>query len=196
MNAQTSFDTLLTEAQNWHTAIPELLNFNPWPTDLSYTERSAISQPALPHLIAMPGAPNNQSTPLQQALLAVIPYAEWRVTYTEEDVGRDFLNRFAWFELAGPTGHFHSSQTRMTVGYWGPNLYYDWHQHAPDEVYSVVSGCADFLLEDAETLPLGPGNTRYHPSEQRHALRTHNAPVLTFVLWRGAGLSDDPRMSS
>lgn len=189
------FDAALQAVRDFHAAIPALSDFAPWPDDLRWAERPARQVPGAALMQRDPGAANDLSRPLQQALCALAPHLEWRLTYSEDEVGRDFLNRYGWFELAGPTGHYLTDKLRMTVGYWGSGLYYPWHQHEPEELYSVVSGGALFELEGDAPLTLGAGDTRLHPSERPHAMTTTDQPILTFVLWRGEGLADDPRMS-
>lgn len=196
MTARAALDALLAAARDWHGALPALREFEPWPDDLTYAARAPHPLPVIAHLQADPGTASARSHPLRDALVAAAPHIEWRHTYTEAEVGRDFLNRYGWFELAGPYGHYVSHQCRLTVGYWGPHLNYGWHQHAPEEIYSIVSGRALFRLDGAEDQELGPEQTRLHGSDQPHAMDTHDQPVLAFVMWRGDGLADAPRMST
>ena len=196
MTAKAALHRLLDAARDWHGALPSLRDFAPWPDDLTYVERAPNPLPVIAHLMADPGAASPASLPLRDALVGAAPYIEWRHTYTEAEVGRDFLDRYGWFELAGPYGHFTSQQCRLTAAYWGPNLNYGWHQHAPEEIYSVISGSALFKLDGEEDLRLTPEQTRLHGSNQPHAMDTGEQPVLTFVMWRGEGLGDDPRMSA
>lgn len=192
---QALFDNALAAARAMHADTPAIRDFVPWPDDLRFAGRDARVLPSVSHVRSAPGAPSAQTRPLHDALIAVAPHAEWRHTYTEAEVGADFLARFGWFELAGPAGHFRSRQTRITVGYWGPGLHYDWHEHPPEELYSVVSGSALFLAEGEASVTLGPGGTRFHKSNQRHAMITDQSPILTLVYWRGDALDHDPRMS-
>ena len=196
MTARTALTTLLNTAREWHAAVPALAEFCPWPDDLIWQDRAPAALPHIDHMLRNPGQTSDQSRAMRDALLAAVHHVEWRHTYTEAEVGRHFLDHFGWFELAGPTGHFLSNQARLTVGYWGPGLQYDWHHHAPEELYSVVSGSGLFRVEGEEDQVLGPGGTRFHGSNQRHALTTTDQPILTFVAWRGDGLADDPRMST
>ncbi len=189
------FDKALNEARGLFESLAPLPEFAPWPNDLEWQDRASNPIPVIKHLQSDPGEAGETTLGLRDALCALAPYIEWRHTYTEEEVGRDFLNRFGWFELAGPTGHFRSSQIRMTVGYWGTGLYYPWHQHRPEELYAIVSGQGYFETEGEEPQTLGPGQTRYHPSNRPHALTTNADPILAFILWRGAGLADNPRVS-
>lgn len=195
MTARALFDTALAAAKDWHTSLPAMQDFCDWPVDVTYVRRPAVSQSVIAHLQNDPGSASPSSQSLRDALVALAPHVEWRLTYTEDEVGADFLQRFGWFELVGPNGHYLSQKVRMTVGYWGPNLDYGRHQHIPEELYTVVSGSGVFLLDDQPTLTLGPGDTRLHPSNQPHALKTTDQPILTFVLWRGEGLADDPTMT-
>jgi len=194
VTARAAFHSALDAARDWHAALPAMAAFTDWPDDLRYAARAPVSRPVLPLMERDPGHASPQSARLQAALLAAAPHAEWRLTYTEEEVGRDFLNRFAWFELAGPDGHFVTDQCRITVAYWGRNLFYARHWHEPEELYTVVSGSGIFMVDNQPDLILGPGDTRLHLSNQPHALRTQNDPILVLVIWRGAGLADDPRM--
>lgn len=190
------FEAALEAAHDWHATLPEMQAFCDWPDDLQFSDRPAVAQPVIAHIQANPGTARGESLALRDALLVLVPYVEWRLTYTEEEVGTDFLQRYGWFELAGPDGHFLSQSVRMTVGYWGPNLDYGRHQHGPEELYTVVSGCADFIADGMPTLTLGPGDTRLHTSNQPHAMQTTDQPILAFVLWRGDGLNDTPRMTT
>jgi len=190
------FETALAAARDWHAADPVQRDFLPWPDDLAYAPRPANPVPGLRHLLSGPGDASEVSLTLRDAILAIAPFAEWRLTYTEDEVGRDFLDRFGWFELAGPEGHFRTLQTRMTIGFWGAGLHYAWHDHVPEELYTIVSGGGRFMAEGDCTLDLGPGGSRFHRSGQRHALTTLGMPILTFVYWRGDALADPPRMSA
>ena len=196
------FDQALQAARAFHAANPALSGFQPWPDDITWAGRASVPAPCMDLVQTQAGdtacthSHAAETLALQQAITALVPHVEWRLTYTEEEVGADFLRRFGWFELVGPTGHFHSTQTRMTVGYWGDGLYYPWHEHEPEELYSILSGRAEFAAEGEDTLTLRPGDTRLHASLQPHAMTTSDQPILCFVLWRGEGLADDPRMAA
>lgn len=190
------FDEALDAAREWYGRDPVLQDFVTWPGELDFVARPAHPLPVIPHLQEHPGAATQQTRRLRDALVALAPHVEWRHTYTEDEVGADFLQRYGWFELAGPDGHFRSDALRMTVGYWGAGLFYPWHVHAPEELYTVVSGQALFESEGDEPGVLGAGQTRFHESLQPHALTTSKAPVLTLVYWRGEGLAEAPRLGA
>lgn len=196
MTTRALFDAALAATRNWHSTLPAARAFCPWPQDIAYRARAPYSLPATELIQTAPGAVTEASTQLVNALQALAPHLEWRLTYTAEEVGQHFLDNFGWFELAGPDGHFITHETRITVGYWGPGLHYDRHQHQAEELYTVLSGEAIFMADGEEDHVIGPQGTRLHASNQPHALATTHSPVLTLVFWRGEGLSDAPAMSA
>ncbi|WP_254604115.1 dimethylsulfonioproprionate lyase family protein [Leisingera sp. ANG59] len=134
-----------------------------------------------------------ETQPLIDALHTAAGEAHWTQTYTEAEVGAHFLQNYGYFELFGPTGHFRSTQLRGYIAYWGAGLKYDWHSHEAEELYVVLGGGAQFLTEENESW-LGAGDTRLHGGWQPHAMNTEAEPILTYVLWRGAGLTGLPLM--
>lgn len=190
------FEQALAAARELYTLTPAMREFRDWPDDLLFVNRPASPVPATELMPLLPGAASGYTRHLQRALAAISPFVEWRHTYSEAEVGRDFLDRYGWFELVGPHGHFHSAKLRMTVGYWGPDLWYPWHEHGPEELYTIVSGSALTLADGEEDRRVTAGETRLHQSRQRHALQTEGQPLLAFVLWRGEGLDAMPQMSA
>lgn len=196
MTVRALFDTALAAAQDWHAALPNAAAFCPWPDDLTYAEREPNTLPAADLIRQSPGEFSATSGGLVRALQDLAPYLEWRHTYTLEEVGQHFLDTYGWFELAGPDGHFITHQTRITAAYWGPGLDYPRHDHVAEELYTVLSGEALFMSDGDPDEVLGADGTRFHASSQPHALITQDSPLIVFVFWRGAGLSDAPAMST
>ncbi|WP_164661914.1 dimethylsulfonioproprionate lyase family protein [Tropicibacter sp. Alg240-R139] len=190
-----TLDAVLEAARQLHNLHPDLNGFAPWPDDLTPSGLQPRAVPAtdLVANLALPGTP--QTDALVQAVKAATHLASWKRTYTEEEVGTDFRNRYGYFELFGPTGHFHSTQLRGYIGYWGERLSYDWHSHEAEELYLSIAGEATFYADEDEA-SFQAGQTRAHTSWQSHAMVTNGHPILTFVLWRGAGMADLPKMDA
>ena len=74
----------------------------------------------------------------------------WQRTYKEEEVGSDFLNRYGYYELIGPEGHYHSNKIRGFIAYWGEKLTYDWHSHEAEEIYFILAGSGLFRTKECE----------------------------------------------
>ena len=174
-------------------ATPELMGFAGWP----HAQPAPLAPSPIPaaRLVAdWAEAGSDPQAALHAAIRAIAPLVRWQQTYTEAEVGRDFLNRYGWFELVGPTGHFRSDEIRAYIAYWGPGLYYPWHLHEAEELYYVIAGSARFEAEGLPPQVLGPGALRFHATNQPHAMTTEEDGILTLVLWRGAGLTGAPRM--
>ncbi|WP_421703480.1 dimethylsulfonioproprionate lyase family protein [Aliiroseovarius sp.] len=187
---------VLSAARTLHAATPGMQAFSPWKCSTTPEDRPSQPMPALDRVkgFNLPGTVATQ--PLIDAIRAAADFGHWIQTYTEAEVGRNFLDNYGYYELIGPGGHFRSDQMRGYVAYWGPGLFYDWHNHAAEELYVCLGGQARFLAEGRADVILTPGEALYHSAYQPHAMVTEDQPILTFVLWRGPGLADLPRMQA
>ncbi|WP_170772745.1 dimethylsulfonioproprionate lyase family protein [Ruegeria lacuscaerulensis] len=189
-----TLDDVLMAARQLHQTHPDLAAFGDWPDDLSALDLPPNAIPAVPLVQSIqPDAGPTQA--LTESICVTAHLANWKQTYTKDEVGADFLNRFGYYELFGPTGHFHSTKLRGYVAFWGEGLAYNWHSHQAEELYLIAAGRARFHVagNDAE---LTPNQTRLHTSWQSHAMTTTDSPILTYVLWRGEGLDALPRMDA
>jgi hypothetical protein len=190
-----TLDDVLEAARQLHQAHPDLSEFGTWPTDLTTTQLEPSPIPAVELVRNFDAGCSEMTKALSDAIKTTAHLAHWKVTYTEDEVGADFLQRYGYYELFGPTGHFHSTQLRGYVAYWGAGLNYDWHSHQAEELYLTLAGGAVFRIAGDDSF-VGPNQTRHHNSWQSHAMTTTDQPILTFVLWRGEGMDDLPRMDA
>ena len=188
---QDLFQDLLHAAHHVYSSTNALQQFAPWPSDLLYADRPVRPVPAIRQIKKW-----SDTHQLHIATQQVADFGDWKQTYTEDEVGFGFLQDYGYLELYGPNGHFQTDQGRAYIGYWGRGLYYPWHRHEAEEIYAVVSGSGYFESEDAEAALLKTGDTRMHHSNQPHALTMTDGPILTFVLWRGAGMAGLPLMGA
>ena len=107
---------------------------------------------------------NSQTSPLIYAVQQAAFHVNWQFIHTEEEIGRHFLDNYAYFELIGPTGHFRSDQCCAFIGYWGPGLFYPAHHHASEELYFVLAGHALFESDGDSPATLGLAAHRLHAS--------------------------------
>ncbi|KIC41878.1 hypothetical protein RA27_00185 [Ruegeria sp. ANG-R] len=190
-----TMEDVLEAARQVHQTHPHLTGFGEWPTDLSDSNLQPASVPATRLVGEFDLAGTTATQALVNAVVATAELAHWRLTYTEDEVGADFLARYGYYELFGPHGHFHSTQLRGYIAFWGAGLNYGWHSHQAEELYLTLAGEARFKVEGNEAI-ITPGQTRLHESWQSHAMTTTNKPILTFVLWRGDGIGDLPQMDA
>lgn len=173
---------------------PDLAAFAQWPDAVVYEGSTIKTVPAADILHAWNVGRGDAAGRLHEAIRGLAHHVAWRQSYTEAEVGADFLARYGWFELIGPGGFYRSGNYRAYIGFWDHGLHYPWHLHEAEELYYVISGEAEFEAEGETPATLGPGDTRHHAGYQPHAMTTRDAPVLTLVLWRGPGLTGSPRM--
>lgn len=193
---QAAFDTLFTSVGDFVRAVPELRDFAPWPDQPAFAALTQQSVPAIPLVEGLTAPTTPQTAPIVAAVQAVASVAHWQLTYSEDEVGLDFINRYGWFELLGPTGHYFSDSLRAYIAFWGEGLTYAMHLHEPEELYVVLAGSAEFHSLSQPSAMVRPEGTRYHASNQPHAMETLAEPVLTLVLWRGSGLQASARLGT
>jgi hypothetical protein len=167
-----------------------------WPT--APTPRP-VTPATLPVLRWLPAAVRSAPAPCD-SLAAALAHASadlvWRQTYAASEVGQDFLASYGWAEVIGNRGALGSD--RLAVGFLllGPRTLYPSHSHSAEEIYVPLSGDALWQRGEEPWLARGPGLTVHHESNQAHAIRTVDAPLLALYLWRGAGLHDAARLAT
>ena len=173
---------------------PELAGFGPFDAYAPASDLAAREVPAIPLLGALAAKVHPHTAPLVAAVIAMARDVHWRKSYSEAEIGRDFMDRFCSVELVGPTGHFRSNATRAFIIFWDSGLRYPWHHHEAEELYFILAGEAVFEAEGLDPVLLGPGDSRFHESGQPHAMDTRQSPMLALVLWRGPGMDGRPRV--
>lgn len=179
-----AFHALLDQARKTHYATPSLRGFCDFPDDLSPADWSPHKTPAAARFIAERRWDTKQTHPLHAAFLTAAPDAQWRAPYDVDQIPADFRDGFGCYCLVGLGGPWASRIMRAFMVYLPPDVWYPWHQHPAEELYYVLAGSGDFLMDSAATETLGEGQTRFHASGRPHALRTTDRPLLAYVLWR------------
>ena len=141
-----SLELILESTRKVHKENPELREFVVWPDDLVKVDQPSEKIPAT-ELVAKFELRGTEKT---QNLIEIIKentsLINWQRTYKEEEVGSDFLNRYGYYELIGPEGHYHSNKIRGFIAYWGEELTYDWHSHEAEEIYFILAGSGLFRI--------------------------------------------------
>ena len=182
---QRELDKLLAAAHHFYQGSAAMQAFAPWPDDL---QPAGLLPRDIPATAIIAGWQDDDS--LHKAVQAASPHIHWSHGYTEAEVGRDFLDGFGYLELYGPYGLFHSAKGRGFISFWRRGLDYPWHYHKAEELYAIVSGTARFEAHGDSPEILRAGDTKFHHSNQHHAMQTPDDHVLTFVLWRGNAITE------
>jgi mannose-6-phosphate isomerase-like protein (cupin superfamily) len=189
--SQAIFENVLAASKAVYDHTPLLQSFGMWPQNMTFQSKPATPVPAMRQIKAW-----HDPHPLHIATQEAAAIANWKQTYTEEEVGFGFLQDYGYIELFGPDGHFYTTEMRGYIAYWGRGLYYPWHHHEAEEIYCVVSGSGMFEAHGTEPKMLGSGACQFHASNQPHALTMKDGPILALVLWRGKGMADLPLMGT
>ncbi|MEM9909401.1 MAG: dimethylsulfonioproprionate lyase family protein [Pseudomonadota bacterium] len=179
-----AFEALLEVARDTHAATPALHRFCPFPDDLRERRFDQYRNASADLMLSETAWPDAQMHPLADAFLVAGPEAHWRETYKGTRLGQVFLDNFACYCLIGPDAPWTSRQMFGFVVYMPPHFWYTWHHHPAEETYFVLAGEGEFFRQDHPSKHLRAGEAMFHASNESHALRTHDNPIMAYVLWR------------
>lgn len=185
---------VLEAARTLHLGSAELQGFAPFPDMVEFVKPEPLYVPASDILRNSTISGTAQTQPLVDAIRLLCPVAEWKQAYSEQEVGADMLARFGYIELVGPTGVFRHPSFQAYISFWDAHLFYDWHHHEAEELYFNLAGDAIFFADGQDDITLNPDETRIHTTNQNHAMRTETSPILTYIVWRGNGVGELPKM--
>ena len=160
--------------------------------------QARVSQMLAPWRVDTPVKPQARSLPMVRFLpnrlerAPVLPdlarHLHWQQTYSAEDMGPAFLERYGWTMVVGPDGPCVSDRNLAGFLVLGPAVEYPVHQHAAEEAYVVVSGTALWKIGKADWTPLSPGSVVHNPPWQEHGMRTEAWPLVLAFLWRAGAV--------
>lgn len=136
-------------------------------------ERPADPPQVLPVLSHLPSI-------VMQHELANLPWTDGGFSLPDPIRGHN-----AYAELIGPEGPFLSAKCRFGFYLQAPDCFYPPHSHAAEEFYLLLSGSAEWQLDDSRSFtPPSPGLVHHQPW-QKHAMRTGASPLLALWVWLG-----------
>ncbi|MBD0416995.1 dimethylsulfoniopropionate lyase [Oryzicola mucosus] len=117
---------------------------------------------------------------LMDRFKALEPILEWR-TRTKNDgtASANFAEGHANAIVVGPGGLESREDVWLGVSLLAPNVRYPDHDHAPEEVYLVLSQ-GEFRQGDGEWFSPGIGGSFYNAPGIKHAMRSLDTPLLAF----------------
>jgi len=144
--------------------------------------------PCLSHLAGVHTHMGETERPLVRSIVENAQSLKWGQTYRAEDFGEIFLQNYGWVELFGTRGHF--ANDRIAGGFLllGPHIHYPDHHHIAEEIYIPLTGGAEWRAGDTGFRKRPAGEVIHHASNVVHAMRTGDAPLLAFYIWRGGPL--------
>ena len=116
--------------------------------------------------------------------------------YSAANTTASFLDGYAYAPIAGPGAPVPVSVPICGFVLMAPGVVYADHQHAPAEIYLVMTPGAQWRLDGAGWFDVRPGDLIRHNPWQLHATRTTDQPFLAFAGWLEAGQRDAIRFGS
>jgi len=150
--------------------------------------------PVLSFLPAAVKAAHEKAKPLTQSLAALSRKLTWGQTYSVEDFGSKFLQRYAWTELIGQRGPIPSDRIACGFLFLGPQVEYPRHSHEAQEVYVPLTHSTLWQRRNQVWVPGAAGKPRFHASWEPHAMRADNQPLLALYIWHGGKLVQKSRI--
>ncbi len=164
------------------------------PQGLGAKSLPATSLPVLRWLPRLAVDAGGFGVELIEMLRAAAGSMAWRQTYTLAEAGDEFLRNYAWAELCRPGTGIGAAQISCGVLVLGPNTFYPPHRHEAEEIYLPLAGTAEWLQRDGVWRHRPAGTLIHHSSEEIHAMRTGEQPLLAMYLWRSADLGQSARL--
>ena len=120
--------------------------------------------------------------PLAEALERLSPFLAWQTRGAFTD--SDSTNR-AYVEFLGPEGMLKSDEIRLGIYWHDRHTFYPRHRHEAVELYHIVSGTAYWQHISEEWVPRSPDSFVIHQSNEDHATKTGDQPLLALWSWLG-----------
>lgn len=153
--------------------------------------------PVLAHLhAALELAQENELADLATAMRGFADRFNWSQNpkYDGSNVSRSFLDGYAYAGLAGPDCPLQCEVPRCGFLLLAPGVTYIDHQHAPREIYLILTPGGQWCLDSGEWFDVDAGDLLLHAAWQMHAMRAQQQPLLAFAAWLDRGHRDEIRI--
>jgi hypothetical protein len=160
-----------------------------WPS-ANCIKRSVLPHrlPVLSWLPAAVKAAGKNTEGIVKMLAAQANRIAWGQTYSAQDFGVGFLEKYGWTELIGLRGPIASDRIACGFLFLGPQIEYPRHRHEAEEVYVPLTGQTLWQRHNRKWAYRAAGLPIYHAPRMPHAMRTETVPLLALYLWRGGNL--------
>jgi hypothetical protein len=147
-------------------------------------DRAPARVPALLHLDDALDTARKENASLARiadAFAALDPHLTWtRRAQSDQTASANFLDGHANVTIVGPNGHEPRDDVWVGASLLAPHVRYPVHNHAPEEVYLVLSESRFRHGEGAWFAP-GIGCTFYNSPHIKHAMASDDTPL--FAIW-------------
>lgn len=150
--------------------------------------------PACAHLEAAlaVAAPRASLRRLIDGFRAIEPSLAWRRRAHDRSASDNFEDGHANAVILGPGGLEDRSDVWLGVTVMAPRVRYPDHDHAPEEVYLVLSD-GEFRRGESDWFAPGVGGSFYNEPGVSHAMRSLDTPLFAFWALRSNGAAEAAR---
>lgn len=157
-----------------------------WPAP---RQRPEVTPPTPPKVLAwlpqLAGLTSPSTDRLVSAFAASAQSHHWRQTYSADDFGQHFIDRYGYVEIVGPRSFLYSEDMAAGLLMFGPEIQYPAHRHPAEELYVPIAGSARFISNDNEAREGLPGTVIHNRPMDWHGITTGVQPVLIAWAWLG-----------
>lgn len=127
---------------------------------------------------------------LTESVRRLVPHLRWHQTsaYQQHPPNPGFLDNYGYAVIAGPADGapalLNHESLAMGVLMLGPHTHYPLHHHPAPEIYLPLHA-AQWRRGADPWRAEPPGAIIYHRSQEPHATRTGDRPLLALYLWIG-----------
>lgn len=122
--------------------------------------------------------------PLSSAVCACARLLHWQ-HWAEGKLDSAVSSNLYTTELIGPNGIWHDPAVRIGLLVSAADTDYPVSSHSGEETYFVISGVAEWTLDDGIYRPVRPGEMVHHPAWKPHGRRTLDEVFLGAWRWSG-----------
>lgn len=125
---------------------------------------------------------------IADAFAAVADTLPWSQNprYVEQGISH-LLRGYAYASLSGPEGPIRCAAPRGGFYLMAPDIVYPSHNHAPREIYLIMTPGIEWCLDEGAWFEAKPGDLIYHAPWQMHAMRSAAEPALAYAAWLEPG---------
>ena len=168
-----------------------------WPS--TNTPVRSVAPNRLPVLTYMDQAVKTASAKTEGIVYLLASMADriaWGQTYSEDDIGAAFLERYGWTAFIGLRGPIPSERMACGILMLGPRIEYPRHRHEAEEVYIPLTGQTLWCQGDQDWSFQELGLPIHHAPWVPHAMKTGASPLLALYLWRAGDLTQKSLIDS
>jgi len=161
-----------------------------WPSPhAAFRDVSLGSLPVLTYMDLAIKSASQKTKYVVDMLAAMADRLAWGQTYSKDDLGAGFLERYGWSEFIGLRGPIPNENIACGVLMLGPEVEYPRHRHEAEEIYIPLTGQTLWRQENQDWALRELGRPIYHAPWVPHTMKTGEFPLLALYLWRAGDLT-------